>query len=194
MRRHAQNSTPESSAASNVEGVGTPRVSVLARIAKWCRRAWLRARGGLRNANGKISKQFAALSERQSSTRAEVQRLETAFRELCANVDTLHARIHELEAQERGSSPSRGGLALNLNARSQILKLSRNGQSARAIASTLGVPVGEVELLLKVQRLVNRAASRQQEQTGDGGRRPGPAPATVPLEACQTPCEPIRIQ
>lgn len=156
MQHHTRNSRVEDDARP-------PAAGFAAQIAKWFRRLCVRTRGGLRSANGKVAKQFTTLSERQSSTRAEVQRLESAFRELCANVDTLHARIHGLETRERGAAPVRSGAALNLNSKSQILKLARNGQSAKTIASTLGVPAGEVEFLLKVQRLLNRPVERQRQ-------------------------------
>jgi hypothetical protein len=201
MRRHIQNSVAEGAEISNTKEAEAPRAGFLPRIARWCNLAWLRASDGLRNANGKVAKQFTALSERQSSTRVEVQRLEIAFRELCANVDTLHARIHELEARDRGTIPARGGAALNLNSKSQVLKLSRNGQSARTIASTLGVPVGEVEFVLKVQRLLNQAAGRRQGPIPDGERSPGSkVTATskqgtqVEVKTKQSQCRPARVQ
>lgn len=168
----------ESSLAMSLSKADVATAGLYGRISRWCRRVWLRARGGLRNANGKVAQQFTALSERQSSTRAEVQRLQSAFRELCANVDTLHARIHELETRERGAAPVRGGVALNLNTKGQVLKLSRNGQSVRMIADTLGVPVGEVEFLLKVHRLLNRAAERHHQPAGESGRQPTTASVT----------------
>jgi hypothetical protein len=201
MRHHIRNAVTENSVASASKPVEASQANTLTRIAGWCKQAWLRLRGGLRSANGKVAKQFTTLSERQSSTRAEVQRLESAFSELRANVDALHARIHELEARERCTTTARGGLALNLTAKSQVLKLSRNGQSARTIANTLGVPEGEVEFLLKVQRLLNRSAGRKPEAPGEGARRAG-APVTaarkrdtpLPAETRRAPGEPVRIQ
>jgi hypothetical protein len=49
-------------------------------------------------------------------------------------------------------------MSLNLTSRSMALKLARNGEDARHIARTLGIPWGEVLLLLKVHRLRTRTA------------------------------------
>jgi hypothetical protein len=47
---------------------------------------------------------------------------------------------------ERGS--------LNLSRRSQALRLHRRGESPSEIASTMGIPVQEVRLLIKVHEIV----------------------------------------
>jgi hypothetical protein len=43
---------------------------------------------------------------------------------------------------------------LNLNKRSQALRLHRRGDPAEQIATALELPLQEVQLLLKVQRIV----------------------------------------
>ena len=43
---------------------------------------------------------------------------------------------------------------LNVSNRSQALRMHRRGDSPEQVASTLGVPLQEVELLLKVHRIV----------------------------------------
>jgi|GEM_PF-2061317 len=156
-------------------------VRLLARLRLWFRLGWRRIRGWANAAGATSATQFAAVAERQASTRADVQRLEKAFRELCANVDTLHARIHELEARERGTETARANGSLNLNTKSQVLKLARNGESARSIAATLGVPLGEVDFALKVHRILTRAARQQKGAVAEGqadaapaGRKPAP--------------------
>ena len=45
---------------------------------------------------------------------------------------------------------------LNLNKRSHVLRMHRRGDSAEQIAATLEVPLQEVDLLLKVHRIVLR--------------------------------------
>jgi hypothetical protein len=78
---------------------------------------------------------------------------ESEFAELRSQVDLLNARVRGLEERERPAIASRGEMALNLTAKSAALKLARSGQDARQIARTLGVPFGEIDLLLKVERL-----------------------------------------
>jgi hypothetical protein len=56
--------------------------------------------------------------------------------------------------------PQRRG-SLNLNRRSEILRLNEAGQSAGAIAENLGVPAGEVEFTLKIDRMLASAAQMQ---------------------------------
>ncbi len=48
------------------------------------------------------------------------------------------------------------GDGLNTTLRTKVLKMSRLGQSSDRIAGTLRVPKGEVDLLLKVHRIVMR--------------------------------------
>ena len=75
---------------------------------------------------------------------------------LAARIEQLEARVRGLEERERPAIPRRGEMALNLTTRSAALKLASNGQDARQIAKAVGVPVGEISLLLKVERLANQ--------------------------------------
>jgi len=45
--------------------------------------------------------------------------------------------------------------ALNLTRRAQVLRLHHRGEMPEQIAAALGVPLNEVDLLLKVNRMVN---------------------------------------
>jgi hypothetical protein len=76
---------------------------------------------------------------------------ESAAQELKAQIAELSARI--LEAEERAGvlvppAPPRSGL--NLNKRTQVIRMSRHGDQAEKIAASLDLPRREVELLLKV--------------------------------------------
>ena len=71
-------------------------------------------------------------------------------------VAALAAQVHELQ-----KSPPVGVLepalprpGLNLSKRSQALRLHRRGESAEKIAAELQLPRQEVDLLLKVHRIV----------------------------------------
>jgi hypothetical protein len=86
--------------------------------------------------------------------------IEQKLTELLAEVERLRARVEESE--ERAGSlvppaPARSGL--NLNTRAQAIRLDRRGNTPAQIAAILGLPAGEVDLLLKVHRL----AARQDE-------------------------------
>ena len=70
--------------------------------------------------------------------------------------EALAVQVRELK-QEPGVAPEtpqqvRSGF--NLSKRSQALRLHRRGDQPREIAGTLDVPSQEVELLLKVHRIV----------------------------------------
>lgn len=82
---------------------------------------------------------------------------ESAIAGMRADLDGLAAQIHDMQqfpAPAAIASPPRGGL--NLAKRSQALRLNRHGNSAAQIASALEIPQQEVELLLKVHRIVIR--------------------------------------
>ena len=76
---------------------------------------------------------------------------ESATVDLKAQVAELSARV--LDTEERtgvlvAPVPPRSGL--NLNKRSQVIRMSRRGEQAEKIAASLNLPQREVELLLKV--------------------------------------------
>jgi len=52
-----------------------------------------------------------------------------------------------------------GRSSVNLSKRSQVIRLSKRGESVEAIAGTLALPRREVELLLKVHRAAAAATS-----------------------------------
>ena len=59
-------------------------------------------------------------------------------------------------ADTTGGSTLAGGSGLNSTVRSKVLKMHRMGHSPDNIAEILRVPRGEVELLVKVHRIVMR--------------------------------------
>lgn len=87
----------------------------------------------------------------------EHTRLDAEVRELRSNLEAFSAEIRHLQ-QERtvheGRVPRAG---LNLNKRSQAIRMHRRGESAEAIAAALDLPRREVDLLLKVHRIVIRS-------------------------------------
>jgi hypothetical protein len=77
---------------------------------------------------------------------------EAKIAQLQANVDNLAAQFAASAAQPALAGPVRP--AMNLNKRSQALRLHRRGDPPEAIAASLGLPVQEVDLLIKVHRIV----------------------------------------
>jgi hypothetical protein len=80
-------------------------------------------------------------------------------RELRTAVEALAARLVDVssQAQVAGAPASAGGVpksGFNLNKRSQVLRLHRRGEGTEQIAGALEIPRGEVDLLLKVHRIV----------------------------------------
>jgi hypothetical protein len=74
---------------------------------------------------------------------------------------SLEARLADLterlrEAEDRAGAnalPLPPKSSLNVNKRTQVLRLARRGEPVEKIAALLGIPRREVELLLKVQAL-----------------------------------------
>ncbi len=75
-------------------------------------------------------------------------------------VERLHAELEELRQQVGATAQPQTSPrpSLNLNRRTQVLRMSRRGDRPDQIASALGVPQNEVDLLLKLQ-LRSRKAS-----------------------------------
>lgn len=75
--------------------------------------------------------------------------------ELKAKLEELSLRVHD--AEERMGIvvlPPTPKASLNLNKRTQVIRMSRRGEPAENISAALSIPRKEVELLLKVHRLV----------------------------------------
>ncbi len=79
-----------------------------------------------------------------------------------ASAHDLKVQLHELterlrDAEERAGipiAPPSVKASLNLNKRTQVLRMSRRGERSENIAASLSLPRREVELLLKIHALV----------------------------------------
>lgn len=83
------------------------------------------------------------------------QELEETIRTLQAELDVVKDRLRE--AEERAGmlvppAPLRSGL--NLSKRTQALRMAARGETPEHIAAALSLPEGEVQLLMKVRRMV----------------------------------------
>jgi hypothetical protein len=86
-------------------------------------------------------------------------KLESTALQMTESIDGLNRKVSELEDADT-ALPADGGPTLanglNTTLRSKVLKMHRMGQSMDYIADTLRVPKGEVDLLVKVHRIVMR--------------------------------------
>jgi hypothetical protein len=73
--------------------------------------------------------------------------------------DEFSARIVHAEGDdsELRTTPAHVRRSLNLNRRSEVLRLNAAGQPTAAIAEYLGLPGGEVEFILKIDRMLASA-------------------------------------
>src|SRR6185437_12504345 len=95
----------------------------------------------------------------KAATRLAQEVHEEASRLTDAKIGSIEARLNDLSAQLSAAQPSLPSAppirtAMNLSKRSQALRLHRQGEAPAAIAATLGLPVQEVDLLIKVHRVV----------------------------------------
>jgi hypothetical protein len=87
-------------------------------------------------------------AEKRSHRDAEIQALR-------GTVDALAAQLHDLQKHPPvASAPGLPKPGLNLNKRSHALRMHRHGEGAGQIAAALDLPRQEVDLLLKVHRIV----------------------------------------
>ncbi len=100
---------------------------------------------------------FLTLSIEIQAGRKKRSVLEATVEALKAQLEDMSSRLDETE--DRSAVPASPGAshALNLNVRSKALRMARRGDSNQQIAAALGVPEQEVELLLKVQRMMREA-------------------------------------
>jgi hypothetical protein len=75
--------------------------------------------------------------------------------EMGASLDVVRAELRELQEQTGmlvPPAPAKSGL--NLSKRGQVLQMFRRGQAPEQIAASLGLPLTEIDLLIKVHQIV----------------------------------------
>ncbi|HEY7392070.1 MAG TPA: hypothetical protein VH640_26365 [Bryobacteraceae bacterium] len=93
-----------------------------------------------------------AASRRSGELQSEMERTVQATK---AGLEALTAEVQDLERQPAVTmAPGNPRPGLNLTNRSQALRLHRRGEPAEKIAGILAIPKQEVDLLLKVHRIV----------------------------------------
>jgi putative protein kinase ArgK-like GTPase of G3E family len=97
----------------------------------------------------------ALVKASEARAKADRETSQEANASLRTALDSLTAQFQELRNQPQVvSTPSIPKLGLNLNKRSQALRMHRRGDSPETIASTLEIPRQEIDLLLKVHQIV----------------------------------------
>jgi len=105
--------------------------------------------------------------------------VESAVKGAKAQIEELRAQLQDFGQQPLVSmSPGKPRSGLNLTTRSQVLRLHRRGEPAEKIASILEVPRQEVDLLLKVHRIV-LSTMEVGERPAGLRRRAGPEPEAL---------------
>jgi hypothetical protein len=99
---------------------------------------------------------FASLKSDLRAAEARCQKklaaLELEWNGKLDSVDERWKELSQISALLVPPAPTRSGL--NLSKRSQALQMSRRGGTPQVIAEALSIPKNEVELMLKVQRIV----------------------------------------
>lgn len=95
------------------------------------------------------------LQRGDSRRRGDVSALRAELAMLRAEVDELKAGVDSLPPFAPAAVP----LSINLNKRTQALKMMRLGERPEQIATSLRLPRAEIDLLAKVQKLLAGATS-----------------------------------
>ena len=99
-----------------------------------------------------LKKELHGLTRRVKEQQREIDNLE---QRLTAQVNEMRASLRDIEENSGvlvPPTPPRSGF--NLSKRSQAMRMSRRGEDPINIAAALSVPRKEVELLLKVQKII----------------------------------------
>jgi DNA-binding NarL/FixJ family response regulator len=102
-----------------------------------------------------LKAEIRGLLRRSLQERQQVEALETALGDARLAVQSLETDLRAVERQTGmlvAPAPARSGL--NLSKRTHVLRMHRAGQDGAGIAAALALPRSEVELLIKVHRIV----------------------------------------
>jgi hypothetical protein len=108
---------------------------------------------------GSLAMWISAKSETRAASR-EVERLRISTE---ATIKELAARIQEMRAEPADEPPSAPApnmtmQGFNLTTRTKVLRMHRRGETASSIAAALGVQHEEVDLLLKLDQMLEAPA------------------------------------
>ncbi len=86
--------------------------------------------------------------------RSLTERNEAALESMRKDLAALAERLEETRSRAEAAAPAALRPGFNLSKRSQALRMHRRGDAPERIAASLGVPCQEVNLLLKVHRML----------------------------------------
>lgn len=105
-----------------------------------------------------LKREIQALKARLSRADAEIASASASMRSEMEEIRVQFREAEERTAQLVPPPPVRSGL--NINSRTQAIRMFRHGENAQDIAAKLGLPSYEVRLMLKVHELAaNDSAS-----------------------------------
>ena len=98
----------------------------------------------------------SVLRDAERTTSAGSSRSDAAVGVLQQKLDELEQQLEDLRRHASAAPVAANAprACLNLDKRSQALRMHRRGEGPPAIAAALGIPLPEVQLLLKVHRIV----------------------------------------
>ena len=99
---------------------------------------WISARGQLQAIHEGLTRSIEALEAGQQDLTAKVEEMKAASQTALENTPQ--------------PTPSQ---AINLTKRAQVLRMRHRGESLHSIAAALQIPLGEVVLLLKIEKLLD---------------------------------------
>jgi hypothetical protein len=94
------------------------------------------------------------LELRRQSGSSGSRQVEETVDGLSAAFEQIRARLEDAMQPRVVTSGWSASPSINLTRRGQVLRLSRRGDTARQIASSLGMRKGEVDLIIKVHQMV----------------------------------------
>jgi len=100
------------------------------------------------------------LADQQARWNRRQQAMQSELGALRGQIAELQSGLEECRRRGNAGSPAASMTALNLTRRVQAIRLSRRGDSPGEIAAALGIPQGEVELLLKVRQMASETGGR----------------------------------
>jgi hypothetical protein len=98
-----------------------------------------------------LKREMHVLQKRLKQRESQV---DSTWQNMSAEIDRMRTDLRDAEertAQLVPPPPARSGL--NVNARTQAIRMARRGEDAHQIASKLGLPANEVKLLLKIHKM-----------------------------------------
>jgi transposase-like protein len=113
--------------------------------------------GILLGLNQRVRELRARAGKQEKALETETARLSAEIAELKGQLQELEQSDHSLApAAAASGAPATTGSSVSTTLRSRVLKMHRLGQSPDRIAGALRVPQGEVDLLVKVHKIVMR--------------------------------------